>query len=888
MKKPSLLITFLIVTIVSNLIAVGTFGNTNTPFTSGQPSNFYTIADTNSNNSLANTHQVLTRLPNGTLCATFSTNLLAGINNYEVYVATSNDNGTTWGTPTQISNATGMDSYLSYQGIYGCSIAADANGQLYVAWTGVNDSSTYYQVWCAQYNGSAWATPVQVSQGASLGVQASYTSIAVDGANTVHLVWDAYFNGSSHTNIFHSNFNGTGTWSSPIAISTQTNSSRFNQLTPDIAVDGNNDLHVVWQGQNEIWYANYRNESWQTPIILSNQTILDNAPCIAIAPNGVLHVAWSGACDSVSIYSQIWYVRNNGTWSLPQRISNTNDMNCSIQTYPTIAVNAYNQVYIAWMNEGAHALFYVNDTAPWATPMQLEPTNSAFAHYRSSYYPLNTNTSNPEFVYLTGSVLMFGNDLSTQPFFGSVIANPQQVTLSESVNLTVNVLGGVSPYTYQWFNYNTPILGANSSTCIYTPPVSGINPICVNVTDYVGTTIQCYYNLTVSSLSGSIFAYPEQVTLGQSVNLTAYIAQNISPTYQWFIDNIPVSGVNCSTWIYTPQTSGVQSVYVNVTELGETVQFAALNITVLPNEEPTPSPTPTPTPTETPTPTPTPTETPTPTSTATPTTTPTPAPTATPTPTPTPTPTSLAVSTLAVSCVSNITENSFIISIAGNLTSNSTAIPYAPVFISYNVNGSNSWQNITTVNTAQDGHFHVQWLPTATGEYCIKVEYLGNSNCSATFTTVNLVITNFSSTVNASSVFSVSSNSTVSTLVFNSTSQELSFTVSGANGTSGCTSIVISKQLVSDPTAITAYLDGAAINYTVTSTEDDWILQFTYHHSTHSIVLHMNEAASSSASLQSPDIRPVTAGTTQNVLVLVLAILISCIAVAVIVKRKRR
>ena len=87
------------------------------------------------------------------------------------------------------------------------------------------------------------------------------------------------------------------------------------------------------------------------------------------------------------------------------------------------------------------------------------------------------------------------------------------------------------------------------------------------------------------------------------------------------------------------------------------------------------------------------------------------------------------------------------------------------------------------------------------------------------------------------SPFSVISNSTVSQLAFNSTSQELTFTVSGPSGTHGFANVTIAKTLISDVSALKVYLNGTAINYTINDLTYYWLIHFTYHHSTHKVVL---------------------------------------------------
>ena len=186
--------------------------------------------------------------------------------------------------------------------------------------------------------------------------------------------------------------------------------------------------------------------------------------------------------------------------------------------------------------------------------------------------------------------------------------------------------------------------------------------------------------------------------------------------------------------------------------------------------------------------------------------------------------------------------------INGNLTYNGIGIPGAPIFLYYSINEGSSWQDLTTVNTDSNGNFLAEWLPSVTGNYLINATYSGDSTYPGASTVVNLVITPYPSE-NAQDVFSVASNSTVSDLAFNSTSGQLSFTVSGPSGTTGYADVYIAKSLVNDISTVKAYIDGNSINYTVTSTADSWILHFTYHHSTHEVTIYLNNASTSTLSI---------------------------------------
>jgi hypothetical protein len=89
------------------------------------------------------------------------------------------------------------------------------------------------------------------------------------------------------------------------------------------------------------------------------------------------------------------------------------------------------------------------------------------------------------------------------------------------------------------------------------------------------------------------------------------------------------------------------------------------------------------------------------------------------------------------------------------------------------------------------------------------------------------------------SFFFVESNSTVTELFFNSTSSELSFTVSGESGTAGYVKVTIAKSLVSSVQNVKVYLDGSQLNVAITEDADSWLLNFNYMHSTHHVKINL-------------------------------------------------
>ena len=162
---------------------------------------------------------------------------------------------------------------------------------------------------------------------------------------------------------------------------------------------------------------------------------------------------------------------------------------------------------------------------------------------------------------------------------------------------------------------------------------------------------------------------------------------------------------------------------------------------------------------------------------------------------------------------------------------NGSALKEETVILSYTFDNSNSWIPISSAITNNAGEYNIQWVNVASGTFVLKAQWTEDVGYQETVNTTSISILPY----DTQNVFHVESNSTVSALAFNSTSSELSFVVSGPNGTEGYVKVSIAKTLVSNAENIKVYLDGNQLNYEVASNADSWLLSFTYAHSTHLI-----------------------------------------------------
>jgi hypothetical protein len=173
-----------------------------------------------------------------------------------------------------------------------------------------------------------------------------------------------------------------------------------------------------------------------------------------------------------------------------------------------------------------------------------------------------------------GVVFIGSDDGKVYAFYElAVTISPSSATLDvgQSKLFTSSVSGGTPPYSYQWYLNDVPVPGATSATWTFAPASAGSFRVYVNVTDSAG--VRPKYNtasVTVNpALSLSVGWTPSTtfMDVGQSKLFTAVVSGGTSPySYQWYLNGTLVSGATSNTWLFTPSSSGLRDIYVNVTD----------------------------------------------------------------------------------------------------------------------------------------------------------------------------------------------------------------------------------------------------------------------------------------------------------------------------------
>lgn len=205
-----------------------------------------------------------------------------------------------------------------------------------------------------------------------------------------------------------------------------------------------------------------------------------------------------------------------------------------------------------------------------------------------------------------------------------------------------------------------------------------------------------------------------------------------------------------------------------------------------------------------------------------------------PNPNETRTPTSLAVS-----CKSSATISRVNAEIKGYLLADGNALAGKSVLISYSVTGGRTWVDLTLIKTDEHGNYAVIWMPEVTGDYLIKATFDGDLTYLDATTIVNFAVATFEQ----EKTFSLTSNSTVTQLSFDSNRSQLTFGVSGPSGSTGYVNLYVQKSLMPETSNLIVYLDNIQLDYTTESDGDSWVILFSYSHSDHRVTVDLTGTA---------------------------------------------
>jgi hypothetical protein len=206
-----------------------------------------------------------------------------------IYLARSDDGGTTWLAPTVILDAV----VAQWDSVDEPRIALDpANGTLHVTWLrklpqgGVGPQFVYYARSADQ--GKTWSAPLLVARG-----DVDWPRIAVSGSNQVYLAWNEYVAGNSSGSATPMTVRGQYSpdggkrWTAP------TNIDVLKQVSGPIGLtgDGTGRLYITAIGKSSseestLFNAEWNGQDWEErpALALRQQAMAGNTAVVAVAP----------------------------------------------------------------------------------------------------------------------------------------------------------------------------------------------------------------------------------------------------------------------------------------------------------------------------------------------------------------------------------------------------------------------------------------------------------------------------------------------------------------------------------------------------------------------------------------------------------------------------
>jgi len=241
-----------------------------------------------------------------------------------------------------------------------------------------------------------------------------------------------------------------------------------------------------------------------------------------------------------------------------------------------------NVVY--WPNETSRVLSYNYGTIEthYYKPVHRAYFNSHAGTYviKSSYIPSDGVNPRSWYPILIG----FGG---VPPLTVSISPSSVTMDVGQSQTFTSTVVGGSSPYSYQWYLNGAPVSGATNPTWTFTPTSAGSYIVYLNVTDSTSRTVKSNVASVTVNPALSVSILPSSVTMdvGQSQLFTSSVSGGTSPyTYQWYLNGVPVSGATSSSWTFSPSSPGSFTVHVNVTDnVGMEAKSNVASVTVNPS-----------------------------------------------------------------------------------------------------------------------------------------------------------------------------------------------------------------------------------------------------------------------------------------------------------------
>ena len=229
-------------------------------------------------------------------------------------------------------------------------LARKSNGELWCVYS--RSDGTYEQIYVAySTDGETW-TEEQVCSGSD---QQYYPSLAIDSQDNVHVVWTGRGWGSNpnYYNIQYRKRTSSG-WQAQEALTDKDDK----QYDPAIAIDSQDNVHVIWEGGGwgsnpnyyNIQYRKRTSSGWQAQEAVTDKDDDQYYPSIAVDSQDNIHIVWEGwgwGTNTGNANTQ-YRKRTSSGWQTQEAVT---DVNYN-QFDQTIAIDSQDNVHVIWTGKG--------------------------------------------------------------------------------------------------------------------------------------------------------------------------------------------------------------------------------------------------------------------------------------------------------------------------------------------------------------------------------------------------------------------------------------------------------------------------------------------------------------------------------------------------------
>lgn len=170
-------------------------------------------------------------------------------------------------------------------------------------------------------------------------------SVTLDREGNPGVVWEESSLEGSESQIYHAFWDGWG-WSVPQLVT-----SASGGHAPVIAFDGLGGGWLVWNEDGDLFYSRRDGDAWSPEReIDTSPSTRDRSPSLAVDPQGVLWLAWSGfdGTDEEIFFSR-W---GEGGWGKAQRVNRDDASPDLYDESPHLAIGGDGRPWLVWVGDG--------------------------------------------------------------------------------------------------------------------------------------------------------------------------------------------------------------------------------------------------------------------------------------------------------------------------------------------------------------------------------------------------------------------------------------------------------------------------------------------------------------------------------------------------------